>query len=58
MNFLRLFVFTRWMCIGPLLLAPLIVATQPSAKASTVSLLVVGDMMLAGAPGKEMQARP
>jgi len=55
MNFLRLFVFARWMCLGPLLLAPLIVAAQPSAKASTVSLLVVGDMMLAGAPGKEMQ---
>lgn len=44
-------------CIGSwtFSLIPLLAIAQPPTKAPTASLLVVGDMMLAGAPGKVMQ---
>lgn len=55
MKFCRLHVFAQLLCLWVLLLTPLATSAQASAKSSTVSLLVVGDMMLAGAPGKAMK---
>jgi ABC-type amino acid transport substrate-binding protein len=55
MNLFRQCVLAPLFCIGLLFLTPLGLSAQPSVLSSTVSLLVVGDMMLAGAPGKAMQ---
>ena len=55
MNFWRPYVFAQLFCLWSLFLSPLATSAQPSVKSSTVSLLVVGDMMLAGAPGRAMR---
>ena len=55
MKFLNSYAFVQFIAVWVLSLSPLLAAAQPSTKPSTVSLLVVGDMMLAGAPGKAMQ---
>lgn len=55
MNFLRPYVFVHIFCTWFFFITPNIATAQPPTKAPTVSLLVVGDMMLAGAPGRAMQ---
>ena len=55
MKFLNSYAFVQFIAVWALSLSSLLAAAQPSIKPSTVSLLVVGDMMLAGAPGKAMQ---
>ena len=54
MKFLNSYAFVQFIGVWVLSLSSLLAAAQPSTKPSTVSLLVVGDMMLAGAPGKAM----
>ncbi|NBY62625.1 MAG: hypothetical protein EBQ70_00340, partial [Betaproteobacteria bacterium] len=55
MNFLRSFVLVKVLFICWLSLSTFSASAQPVSKSSTVSLLVVGDMMLAGGPGRTMQ---
>ena len=55
MKFLLLHKFATFIGVWVLSLACLQATAQPTTKSSTVSLLVVGDMMLAGAPGQAMQ---
>ena len=55
MKFLYFHKFATFISVWVLSLVCLQATAQPTAKPSTVSLLVVGDMMLAGAPGKAMQ---
>ncbi|MEY3468812.1 MAG: hypothetical protein RL203_906 [Pseudomonadota bacterium] len=55
MNFLRSFMWLRLLFLCWLSLSTFASSAQPASKFSTVSLLVVGDMMLAGAPGRAMQ---
>ena len=55
MNFLRSFVWVRVLFLCWLSLSTFAASAQPVSKSSTVSLLVVGDMMLAGGPGRAMQ---
>jgi poly-gamma-glutamate synthesis protein (capsule biosynthesis protein) len=55
MNFLRSFVWLRVLFLCWLSLSTFAASAQPVSKSSTVSLLVVGDMMLAGGPGRAMQ---
>ena len=57
MSFLRrcVYLLVQALAVCLVFLNPSIALAQTSAKSSTVSLLVVGDMMLAGAPGRAMQ---
>jgi len=57
MSFLRrcVYLLVQALAVFLVFLNPSIALAQTSAKSSTVSLLVVGDMMLAGAPGRAMQ---
>ena len=55
MKFLYFHKFATFISVWVLSLACLQAKAQPTIKPSTVSLLVVGDMMLAGGPGKAMQ---
>ena len=52
---IRLFALVQLFFVWCLCLAPIQTFAQTTSKTSTVSLLVVGDMMLAGAPGRAMQ---